>query len=71
MIECSGINRVRGKWFYLDCVGLAVEDVPDDDWFCSGRCSSNEKAPEKRGTNSSISSLIILYNLDSHCIVCY
>ena len=34
MIECSGQRCRSGRWFHLGCVGMAPEDVPDDDWFC-------------------------------------
>ena len=42
MIGCSAASRCpNGEWFHLRCVGLAEEDIPDGDWWCSDVCEQD------------------------------
>lgn len=34
MIECES-SKCPFKWFHLDCIGLAPNDVPVGKWYCS------------------------------------
>ncbi|XP_070547020.1 uncharacterized protein [Ptychodera flava] len=42
MIECSALSQCRsGRWYHVDCIGLDIDGISDDDWFCSPECEKS------------------------------
>lgn len=43
MVLCENPQCSRGLWFYLECLNLEVEDLPEGDWFCSDECKEERQ----------------------------
>ena len=54
MIGCSAEEDCQGsEWYHLKCLGIADEDVPEGDWFCTDKCRSKKKKRSSKDKDKS------------------